>query len=185
MGGFPPGGTDATTASMSGLLHLMAGAIGFVSLAVAAVVVGTWFRREGRRGAAITSFVAAAVIVLGFVGGAALAMVPAGVGLLWLAVLAGLGVARDRVAHRLPDGAEPRPVIGARRPVPSPGGGVVIALSAISAQRRMSEGRGSMQTSGCDAERGFGVAPGGTLLVSRLHLVPLGEPCSENSCSAI
>jgi hypothetical protein len=29
------------------------------------------------------------VIVLGFVGGAALAMVPAGVGLLWLAVLAG------------------------------------------------------------------------------------------------
>ena len=89
MGGFPPGGTDATTASMSGLLHLMAGAIGFVSLAVAAVVVGIWFRRERRRGAATTSFVAAAVIVLGFVGGAALAMVPAGVGLLWLAVLAG------------------------------------------------------------------------------------------------
>ena len=67
----------------------MAGAIGFVSLAVAAVIVGIWFRRERRRGAATTSFVAAAVIVLGFVGGAALAMVPAGVGLLWLAVLAG------------------------------------------------------------------------------------------------
>ena len=108
MGGFPLGGTDATTASTSGLLHLMAGAIGFVSLAVAAVIVGTWFRREGRRGAATTSFVAAAVIVLGFVGGAALAMVPAGVGLLWLAVARGLGVARDRVRHRLPDGAEPR-----------------------------------------------------------------------------
>ena len=89
MGGFPPGGTDATTASASGLLHLMAGAIGFVSLAVAAVIVGGWFRREGRRGAAITSYVAAAVIVLGFMGGAALAMVPAGVGLLWLAVVAG------------------------------------------------------------------------------------------------
>lgn len=28
MAGFPVGGTDATTASMSGLLHLMAGAIG-------------------------------------------------------------------------------------------------------------------------------------------------------------
>ena len=89
MGGFPVGGTDAMTASTSGLLHLAAGAIGFVSLAVAAVIVGAWFRRERRRGAALTSFVAAAVIVLGFVGGAALAMVPAGVGLLWLAVLAG------------------------------------------------------------------------------------------------
>jgi hypothetical protein len=41
MGGFPVGGTDATTASTSGLLHLAAGAIGFVSLAVAAVIVGT------------------------------------------------------------------------------------------------------------------------------------------------
>ena len=52
-------------------------------------MVGGWFRREGRRGAAITSYVAAAVIVLGFLAGAALATVPAGVGLLWLAVVAG------------------------------------------------------------------------------------------------
>lgn len=89
MGGFPPGGTDATTASTSGLLHLVAGAIGFVSLAAAAVVIGGWFRREGRRGAASVSWIAAAVIVLGFMSGAALAMVPAGVGLLWLAVVAG------------------------------------------------------------------------------------------------
>lgn len=89
MGGFPVGGTDATTPSMSGLLHLAAGAIGFVSLAVTAVIVGAWLRRIGRRGAAITSWIAAAVIVLAFMGGAALAMVPAGVGLLWLAVVAG------------------------------------------------------------------------------------------------
>jgi hypothetical protein len=89
MGGFPVGGTDATTPSMSGLLHLVAGAIGFVSLAVAAVIVGMWFRRIGRRGAAITSWIAAGVIVLAFMGGAALAMVPTGVGLLWLAVVAG------------------------------------------------------------------------------------------------
>jgi hypothetical membrane protein len=89
MGGFPVGGTDATTASVSGLLHLVAGAIGFVSLAVAAVIVGVWFRRAGRRGAAVTSWIAAAVIVLGFMGGAALAMIPTGVGLLWLAVVAG------------------------------------------------------------------------------------------------
>jgi hypothetical membrane protein len=89
MGGFPVGATDATTASMSGLLHLMAGALGFVSLAAAAVIVGAWFRRVGRRGAALTSWIAAAVIVLGFMGGAALAMVPAGIALLWLAVVAG------------------------------------------------------------------------------------------------
>jgi len=60
-----------------------------VSLAAAAIVVGGWFRREGRRGAAITSYVAAAVIVLGFLGGAVPAVVPAGVGLLWLAVVVG------------------------------------------------------------------------------------------------
>lgn len=89
MGGFPVGGTDATTASVSGLLHLVAGAIGFVSLAVAAVIIGAWFRRVGRRGAAVTSWIAAAVIVFGFMGGAALAMVPVGIGLLWLAVVAG------------------------------------------------------------------------------------------------
>jgi hypothetical membrane protein len=89
MGGFPLGATDATTASTSGLLHLLAGAVGFVSLAVAAVIVGAWFRRAGRRGAAAISWIAAAVIVLGFLGGAALAMVPGGVALLWLAVVAG------------------------------------------------------------------------------------------------
>jgi len=89
MGGFPVGGSVATTASMSGLLHLAAGAIGFVSLAVTALIVGTWFGREGRRGPAIVSYVAAAVIVFGFMGGAALAMVPAGVGLLWLTVVVG------------------------------------------------------------------------------------------------
>ncbi|WP_448006094.1 DUF998 domain-containing protein [Agromyces bauzanensis] len=89
MGGFPVGGTDATTASTSGLAHMAAGAVGFVSLAVAAIVVGRWLLRSGRRGAAIVSWIAAAVIVLGFMGGAALALVPAGVALLWLAVLAG------------------------------------------------------------------------------------------------
>jgi hypothetical protein len=89
MGGFPLGGTDATTVSTSGLLHLMAGAIGFVSLAVAAAIIGAWLRRAGRRGAAIVSWIAAAVIVLGFLGGAALAMVPAGIAMLWLAVVAG------------------------------------------------------------------------------------------------
>lgn len=88
-GGFPIGATDATTASTSGLLHLAAGALGFVSLAVAAIVIGGWFRREGRRGMATASWIAAAVIVLGFMAGAALSMTAAGVALLWIAVVAG------------------------------------------------------------------------------------------------
>lgn len=87
--GFPPGAESVTTASTSGLLHLAIGAIGFLSLAAAAIVVGRWFRREGRRTSARWSFIAAAVVVAGFMGGAALAMVPAGIALLWIAVVAG------------------------------------------------------------------------------------------------
>jgi len=89
MWGFPVGADDATSVSTSGLLHLVAGAVEFVCLAVAAIIVGGWFRREGRRGMATASWIAAAVIVLGFMGGAALSMGPAGVGLLWIAVVAG------------------------------------------------------------------------------------------------
>ncbi|WP_092967336.1 DUF998 domain-containing protein [Agromyces sp. CF514] len=89
MHGFPVGSADATAASTSGLLHLVAGAVGFLSLAVAAVVVGGWFRREDRPGLAAASWIAAAVVVLGFVGGGALSTTSAGVGLLWLAVVAG------------------------------------------------------------------------------------------------
>ncbi|ANJ28041.1 DUF998 domain-containing protein [Agromyces aureus] len=107
MRGFPVGAAGATTASMSGLLHLAAGAIGFVSLAVAAVVIGAWFRHEGRRGLAVASWIAAAVIVLGFMGGAALSATSAGVGMLWLAVVTGWAwlAAASLAAYRM----APRP----------------------------------------------------------------------------
>ncbi|MFF2371740.1 DUF998 domain-containing protein [Agromyces sp. NPDC058110] len=105
--GFPVGVESATTASTSGLLHLAAGAIGFLSLAAAALVLAGWFRREGARGVAVGSWIAAAVVVLGFMGGAALAMSPVGVGLLWLAVVAGFAwlASASLAAYRL----APRP----------------------------------------------------------------------------
>ncbi|MEE6274553.1 DUF998 domain-containing protein [Georgenia wangjunii] len=84
-GSFPPGagGGEMTTA---GLLHLAFGAIGFVSMAVAALVAAPWLARR-RPGAALWSRLAAVVIVVAFAAGAALSAGPAGVALIWLAVL--------------------------------------------------------------------------------------------------
>ncbi len=87
MGGFPPGVDTASTTS--GVLHFVAGAVGFVALVAAALVVATWFLEHGATRPAIWSYVAAAVIVAGFVLGAALAMSSAGVFALWLAVVTG------------------------------------------------------------------------------------------------
>jgi hypothetical membrane protein len=86
-GGFPP--DAAQTASVSGVLHLGFGAVGFLALAAAAVVVGGWFARRGDRGTAMVSRVAAVVIVVGFAGGGALSAGPGGVASLWIAVVAG------------------------------------------------------------------------------------------------
>lgn len=87
--GFPPGTESATTMSTSGLLHLVSGAIGFVALAVAAFATARWFARRGEGGLAVVSRIAGGVVLAGFLGGAALSSGPAGVGLLWLAVVTG------------------------------------------------------------------------------------------------
>ena len=107
-GGFPPGGTDATTASTSGLLHLAGGRDRVRQPRGRGGDHRYVVPARGATRSRAHSFVAAAVIVLGFLGGAALAMVPAGVGLLWLAVLAGwawLAIA-SLTAYRM----APRPV---------------------------------------------------------------------------
>jgi hypothetical protein len=75
--GFPPGA--ATTASTSGILHLAFGGIGFLALGAAALVLG----------GPVLLRVAGAVVILGFLGGAALSPGGAGVGLLWVAVVVG------------------------------------------------------------------------------------------------
>jgi hypothetical protein len=87
MPGFPPGQDGATTLSISGLLHLAFGGIGFVALAVAAFLLGGWLTRHRERAGALWSRVAAVVILVGFVGGAALG--PAGMAGIWLAVVVG------------------------------------------------------------------------------------------------
>lgn len=87
MPGFPPGQDGATTPGISGILHLAFGGIGFIAFAVAALLLGGWLTRQGERGRAAWSRVAGVVILVGFIGGAALG--PAGMGGLWLAVVVG------------------------------------------------------------------------------------------------
>ncbi len=88
MAGFPPGAAD-DEASVAGILHLAFGAVGFLTLAVSAVLLGGWFGLREATGWAWASRAAGAVIVLAFMLGAALATSTVGVASLWLAVVAG------------------------------------------------------------------------------------------------
>lgn len=100
--GFPPG-TPGGTDSTSGILHLLFGAIGFLALTAAAFAHGAWCRSRGESGRATLSFVLGAVLLLGFAGGVALGA--NGVGLIWLAVVAGwawLAVASAHVYTLVP-----------------------------------------------------------------------------------
>jgi hypothetical protein len=87
MPGFPPGQEGATAMSLSGVLHFAFGGIGFIAFGVAALLLGGWLARHGERRHAAWSRVAGIVVLVGFVGGAALG--PAGMGGLWLAVVVG------------------------------------------------------------------------------------------------
>ncbi len=110
--GFPPG-SSGDAVSTSGILHLLFGGIGFVCLAVAGIVYARWAAGRGEAGQARLGVACAAVVLVGFAGGAALAQSPpAGVVLLWLAVLAGwlwLALASARLYA-----AVPHPVIAQR-----------------------------------------------------------------------
>lgn len=81
-----PAGAEATV-SVSGILHLVAGALEFVAFAIAALLLARFFASRGERGRAAWSRIAGVTIVVGFVAGAALSAGPAGVALLWLAVI--------------------------------------------------------------------------------------------------
>jgi hypothetical protein len=85
--GFPPGSAGGAF-TLSGILHLLFGAIGFVAIAVAAFAHAGWSRSIGNRPRAALSVVLGILVLVGFVGGAALSSGPAGVALLWIAVLA-------------------------------------------------------------------------------------------------
>ncbi|HKN55833.1 MAG TPA: DUF998 domain-containing protein [Amycolatopsis sp.] len=88
MAGSPEGAT-ANEVSLSGLLHMVFGAIGFLSLAGAAFVVAGWFARRGQPRQALYSRVSGIVVALGFLAGAAFSAGTLGVVLLWIAVVAG------------------------------------------------------------------------------------------------
>jgi hypothetical protein len=85
--GFPPGAESETTAS--GILHLAFGAFQFAFLAGACVVAARWIARRGDGGWSRYSQASGAIILAGFVGGAALSQLTIGVVLLWVAVVAG------------------------------------------------------------------------------------------------
>lgn len=86
--GFPDSGSSAE-ATTGGLMHIALGGIGFLALAIATFVVARWLSRRGDSGAATRSRVAGAVVLVGFLGGAALSAGTAGVALLRVAVISG------------------------------------------------------------------------------------------------
>ena len=102
MGGFPPGEAEVVTAS--GMLHLAFGLVQFLSVAAAAFVMARWFRRRGDQGAATYSRTTGFVVIVGFLGGAAVPTT-VGVALLWLVVVAEwawLAVASVRMYRTVP-----------------------------------------------------------------------------------
>lgn len=114
MAGFPPG-ADATV-TISGLLHLVFGGLGFIALGIAAIVFSAWCRRSGNTTGSALSLIAGIVVIAGFVGGGALAQMTVGVVLLWVAVVVGFAwlLAASLSAYR----AAPHPVVAQRRPNP-------------------------------------------------------------------
>ena len=111
--GFPPGepGGVATT---SGVLHLVFGAIGFLAVGVAAFAYSGWCRSIGEPRRGILGIVLGVIVIVGFFGGAALAMLPVGTLLLWIAVLSGWAWLALASAHIY--AWSPHPVIAERAP---------------------------------------------------------------------
>lgn len=86
--GFPEPDSTAQATS-SGVLHLAFGGVGFIALVIAASYMAGWFLERGKRAQGRRSRLSGFVILIGFLGGAALATSTVGVILLWVAVLVG------------------------------------------------------------------------------------------------
>lgn len=91
MDGFPPGTPDGAPeeATAAGIVHLVAGGLGFLALAVAFVLIGRWFATRGDQALSARSRIAAVVVLVASVIGGATATSSLGVALLWVAVLVG------------------------------------------------------------------------------------------------
>jgi len=89
--GFPPGTPLGvpTTMSTSGLVHLIAGAVTFIAMAVACWAGARTMAKRGERGLSRLSLLAGFVVFFGFFGGAAFSSSVGGVAGIWVAVVMG------------------------------------------------------------------------------------------------
>ncbi|HEV8214251.1 MAG TPA: DUF998 domain-containing protein [Gemmatimonadaceae bacterium] len=106
MDGFPVGTPKGppTSISRTGMVHFIAGAIGFVSLAISCLVAARAMSRLEARGLARLSLASGVIILLGFFGGAALPFGSPVLGI-WIAVVVGwawLAIASRRLATEYP-----------------------------------------------------------------------------------
>ncbi|MFD7700797.1 DUF998 domain-containing protein [Streptomyces caelestis] len=88
--GFPAGSPDTTTLSGHGAAHMAAGAVGYLALCAAFVVLARPLADRGHRGWAVASRLAPVAVLAGFAGSAASVLAftaGAGLGLLWLTAL--------------------------------------------------------------------------------------------------
>jgi hypothetical protein len=88
MDGFPPGTPigPPTSISTTGLIHFIAGALGFTFLAISCFFTSRAMRRRNASSLALLSLVSGLAVVLGFFGGIVL---PMGVVGIWFAVVVG------------------------------------------------------------------------------------------------
>ena len=86
--GFPPGTPEGfpTSISATGLVHFVAGALGFTFLAISCFVAAWKMSRRNVTSLARLSFLSGLAVVLGFFGGMVL---PVGILGIWFAVLVG------------------------------------------------------------------------------------------------
>ncbi len=89
--GFPPGTPEGFPASISaaGLVLFIAGATGFISLAISCFASARAMSRRSMPGLARISFGAGSAVLLGFFGGAALATGSLGILGIWFSVVVG------------------------------------------------------------------------------------------------
>jgi hypothetical protein len=90
--GFPPGVPEAASASLStqGMVHMLAGMVGYLTLCAAFGVLARHFAAEGSRAWAIACGIVPLGVLAGFAASAALVLAftaGAGLGLLWLAAV--------------------------------------------------------------------------------------------------
>jgi hypothetical membrane protein len=89
--GFPVGTPEgiATSISATGLVHFVAGALGFVSLAIGCFAAGRTMSRRNAPALARLSLLCGLAVVIGFFGGAAFSSSTAGVMGIWFSVVVG------------------------------------------------------------------------------------------------